>query len=152
MLTMVSWPLNVPARIGRNCTCNVRDCPGFKVAGNFAAESEKPVPLTEAEFTVRAAEPVDEMVTDWASGVLRISLPKPIEVALTLIAAPPVVVDGEREILNVLEIPLSLAVMIAVCAVLTAATFAVKPLLGALVLTMMLLGTVTAGLLLANVM
>ena len=57
-------------------------------------------------------------------------------------------VEGERVILKVFEMPFNFAVMIAVCVDFTAATVALKPLLSAFRLTMIWLGTWTAGLLL----
>ncbi len=92
LLAIASWPLNVPVVCGSNTTWNVIDCPGFRVVGKVPPEREKPVPVTLAEFTVIAAVPVEETVTDCSTGVLTATLPKPIDVAFTLIAPPLVVV------------------------------------------------------------
>lgn len=114
LLATTNCPVKEPAVSGSNCSCSVRDWPGFRVAGSFALESEKPVPVTVAEFTVKALVPVDVTVTDCAIGVFRTSLPNEIDVALILICAPPLVVDGVKEIEKLFEIPLSFAVITAV--------------------------------------
>ena len=90
----------------------------------MAPEIENPVPVTAAVFTVSGAVPVEETVTACSWGVFRMTLPNPIDVAFTLIFAA-LAVDGEREMLNALDTPLSFAVMIAVCGVVTLATVAV---------------------------
>lgn len=150
LVATVSCPLYVPAVVGSNCTCSVSDWPGLSVVGNVAPETENPVPVTDAEFNVSGAVPVEVIVKDCATGVFTITLPKPIDVALILMAAAPVA--GAREIVNVFEMPLSFAVMTALCAVVTLATLAEKPLLAAFRLTVIWLGTVTAGLLLESAM
>jgi hypothetical protein len=122
----------------------------LSVAGNVAPKTENPVPVTAAEFTVSGAVPVEVMVRDCPTGVFRTTLPKPIDVAFTLIAAA--LVAGESEIMNVLEMPSSVAVITAVCGVVTLAMLGENPLLAAFRLTVIPLGTVTAGLLLESAM
>ena len=129
LLATVSCPLYVPAVFGSNCSCRLSDWPGLSVAGNVAPETENPVPVTAAELTVSEAVPVEVTVTDCATGEFRTALPKEIDVALTLMAAP--LAAGAREILNAFEMPLSVAVIMAVCGVVTLAAVAVKPLLAA---------------------
>ena len=150
MLATVSCPLYVPAVVGSNCSCSVSDWPGLSVVGNAAPETENPVPVTDAEFNVSGAVPEEVIVKDCATGVFTTTLPKPIDVALILMAAA--LVAGAREIVNVFEMALSFAVMTAVCAVVTSATLAENPLLAAFRLTVIWLGTVTAGLLLDSAM
>ena len=94
-------------------------------------DDSNPVPLTEAELTDNAAVPVDDTVTDCATGVFRTVLPKPIDVAFTLIVAELEVVAGASEILKYFATPFSFAVIVAVCAVLTEAMVAANPLLPA---------------------
>jgi hypothetical protein len=150
LLTMVSCPLNVPAVVGSNCSCNVSDCPGLSVAGTVAPETENPVPVNAAEFTVSGVVPVEVTTSDCATGVFKATLPNPIDVAFTPMAAPPIA--GEREIGNVFEIPFNLAVMMTVFAVVTLAMLAVNPLLAAFRLTVTPLGSDTAGSLLESAM
>ena len=64
LLATESCPLNVPALVGSKSTCSAIDWPGLMVAGNAAPEMEKPIPLTTAEFTVKGAVPVDEILRD----------------------------------------------------------------------------------------
>ena len=64
LLAIESCPVNVPALVGSKSTCTEIDWPGFRVAGNAAPEMEKPVPLTDAEFRVKGAVPVDEILSD----------------------------------------------------------------------------------------
>ena len=121
------------------------------MTGNVALVAENPVPLTVADFTISAAVPVEAIRTDCSCGEFTTTLPKLIEVALTLIAGV-LVPDGESEIVNDFEIPFIVAVIVAVCAVVTLPILAVNPLLLAFKLTVTPLGTMTAGLLLLSAM
>lgn len=106
--------------MGSNSTCKVIDWPGLSVAGKVAPPIEKPVPLTAAELTVSAAVPVEEILSDCSCGVLRATLPNPMEVAFTLIAGA-LAEAGESEMLKLLDTPFNFAVMMAVCGFVTLA-------------------------------
>jgi hypothetical protein len=75
-LLIVICPPAVPITIGRNCTCNVIDCVGFKVAGKFPPTTVKPAPVIVAEFTVTDEVPVDVSVSDCVVAVFTVTLPK----------------------------------------------------------------------------
>lgn len=62
-LATVSWPVAAPAAEGSNCTVRVADCPGVKVTGSVAPETEKPAPVSVAEVMVVAAAPVEVKVS-----------------------------------------------------------------------------------------
>ena len=84
LLAMVSEPETAPAAVGLNCTLRVTDWFGFKVSGKVAPETVKPVPPAVTELMVKAAEPVEERVTDCVAGEFRLTLPKAMVVAFTL--------------------------------------------------------------------
>ena len=149
LLAIASWPENDPAVVGSNRTSRVSDCPGFSVAGRAAPEAENPVPLTVAEFTVTGAVPVELSVNACVAAVFSATLPNPIEVAFGLSFAAPVA--GETVMMYVVDALPALAVMVATCVVVTAATVALNPVVIAPGLTVTALGTDTAGLLLARV-
>lgn len=62
MLTIVNDPVALPATVGANSTVTVAVCPGESVAGNELLEIRKPVPDSDAEFTVTAVVPVEVKV------------------------------------------------------------------------------------------
>jgi hypothetical protein len=64
LLLIVICPLDVPAAVGRNCTCNVIDCVGFSVTGRLAPRIVKPVPMMAAELIITGEVPVDVNVSD----------------------------------------------------------------------------------------
>ena len=64
LLEMVNCPVAAPAEVGSNCTVKVVVCPGIKVRGKLAPETENPVPVTVAELTVTGAVPVEDRTTD----------------------------------------------------------------------------------------
>jgi hypothetical protein len=76
LLPIVSCPLAEPVVVGLNCTRNVSDCVGFRVAGRLPPTIEKPPPEIAAEFTVNGAEPVELIVRVWIVAVLTVTLPK----------------------------------------------------------------------------
>ena len=61
--------------LGSNCTVSETDCPGFKVAGKVTPEIEKPAPDSVAACIVRAAVPVEVIVTDCVLGTFTTTLP-----------------------------------------------------------------------------
>jgi hypothetical protein len=64
LLPIVICPLAPPVTVGRNCTCSVIDCVGFRVAGKFAPTMVKPPPVIATELTVSGDVPVDVSVND----------------------------------------------------------------------------------------
>lgn len=148
LLTIVNWPVYVPAVAGSNCTSSVSDCPGVSVAGNDAPDTENPVPLKLADFTVTAAVPVEVSVKGWDAGSFNGMLPKLIDVAFT--PNPAVPAAGETVMQKLVDTPPAFAVMVATCVVVTALTVALKPVVSALALTVTSLGTFTAELLLVR--
>ena len=63
LLTMVNWPFCEPVVVGLYMSVSSRVWPGLRVAGKVTGEREKPAPVTEADFTVTAAFPVEVRVT-----------------------------------------------------------------------------------------
>ena len=78
-------PVTEPALVGLNFTVNVRDWPGFNLAGKVPPDTEKPVPCTETEFTSSGQVPTDDSVTDCVAAVFIAVLPNARLVVLTLI-------------------------------------------------------------------
>jgi hypothetical protein len=117
------------------------------VAGKVPPEIEKPDPEIESELIVKGAVPLEDTVTDCDTAVPTATLPNVSEAALRLIPGVPVVA-GDSVMLNVFATRPALAVMVAVCAVLTPITVALNPVLVVPAFTVMLAGTVTAALLL----
>lgn len=107
---------------------------------------EKPVPLTVTEETVRGAVPVELRVIDCTTGVFRVTLPNPSDVALIFIAAVAAFNCNEA----VRELFWALAVSVTNWALLTQAALAVNVALEAVAGTVIELGTLTALLLLAR--
>jgi hypothetical protein len=149
LLLTINWPVYDPVAPGSNRTFSVSDCPGLNVAGSVAPETEKPLPLTLAEFTVTGAVPVELSITGCDTAVFTSTLPNPSDVPLTLKDAAPV--EGEMVMLNVVDTPPATAVIVATCVVATLATVAVNPAVIASGLTATPPGTLTAGLLLVRV-
>jgi hypothetical protein len=116
------------------------------VTGSVAPDTVNPVPLTVAELTVSAADPVDVSMIDCATGVFTTTEPNPIAVAFRLIAATAGFSCNE---IAFEELPV-LDVTVAVCAVLTHAAFAIKVAVLVVAGTVIEVGTVTALLLLAR--
>ena len=82
LLEMVNCPVAAPADAGSNCTVKVVVCPGVKVRGKLAPETEKPVPVAIAELTATGAVPVEDRTTDWLVAVFTATLPKATLAAL----------------------------------------------------------------------
>jgi hypothetical protein len=61
--------------VGSNCTFSVTDWDGFKVIGNVAPDTVKPVPLRVPKLIVTGAVPVDVNVTGWVDAVFTVTLP-----------------------------------------------------------------------------
>lgn len=148
LLAIVSLPVAAPVAVGSNCTLSVAVWLGLSVSGNVAPETLNPVPDTAAEFTVTAAVPFEESVTDCVAGVPKGTLPKATLVAFTDRLAPTAVPDELSVRAKVSLAPFAVAVMVAEAVELTAATVAVKPMLLALAGTSTDAGTFTAALLL----
>lgn len=117
------------------------------MAGRFPPETENPVPDAESELMVTATVPLEVTVMDCETEVPSATFPKDREVALRLNAG--VAAFSCRATL--FEDELAPAVNVAVWAVLTEATLAVKEALEAPDATDTLAGTLTALLLLDRV-
>jgi hypothetical protein len=106
----------------------------------------KPVPAKVTALTVTAAVPVEDRVRDWVAGEFRSTSPKAMVVAFTLsvgTAAP----SDRAKVFDTLP---ALTVRVAVCAVLTEETVAVKVAVVDPAATVTEAGTVTVELLLAR--
>lgn len=73
--------------VGLNVTFSDADWPGLIVIGKEAPVSENPAPETVAEPIVRAALPLDTIVTAWVLGLPVLTLPKLSVEGLTAIWA-----------------------------------------------------------------
>lgn len=89
VLMTVKVPVATPAMVGSNCTLIVTVWFGFKVIGKVPPETVNPLPLTVTEFTVTAAVPVEDRVTDCVAGEFRFTSPKAMLVALMLSVGTP---------------------------------------------------------------
>lgn len=134
------------ADAGLNVTWSDADWPGLRVSGRVAAASEKPVPEIVAELTVRAAVPVERMVTLRVAGLPTFTLPKESDAGLIPICA----VDAVNCTEKVWVTPAREAVRVTVCVVLTAEAVAVKDAVVAPDGTVTDVGTESALLLLAS--
>lgn len=146
LLTSVTVPLCVPVVVGSNPMFNVADCPGLSVIGNAKPEMLNPVPVTEPELMVSAAVPVELISTDWVDVVFRFTLPNETLVLATFQAALPAVSCSDVALLT----PPAVAVMVAVCVVLTAVAVALNDALTDPAGTVTDAGTLSAVLLLAR--
>src|SRR5271170_2224697 len=75
LLWMLSCPVAAPAVVGSNPTSSVTARPGFRVTGNVAPDTVKPVPVTVAALTVTASVPVELSVRVCVEAVLTGTLP-----------------------------------------------------------------------------
>lgn len=146
LLTSVTVPVFAPVVVGSNPTFSVADCPGFSVAGKLRPETLNPVPATEPELIVSAAVPVDLIRTDCVDVVFRFTLPNATLVLPIDHAALPAFSWMEVALVT----PLALAVIVAVCVVLTAEAVAPNDALTAPAGIVSEAGTVSAVLLLAS--
>lgn len=153
-VAMVSDPVAAPAVCGSNVTSTVTELPGFSVTGKPGPATANPAPVTVAPETVSAAVPDDSTVTNCGVAcVLTVTSPKARLLALTVRAGVPVLACvGSSCRLKVAELVPRLAVIVALCAALTAAAVAVKLTLLAFAATAMVAGTVTAESLLDKLM
>jgi hypothetical protein len=108
----------------------------------------KPVPEIESELMVTATLPLDVTVTDFVTAVPTETFPNAREVVLRLSAGAAAL----KLIAKLFEEALDVAVRVAVWAVLTEDTFAVKEAVDAPAATLTLAGAVTALVLLATAM
>lgn len=144
LLVMLNCPVAAPVTVGLNTRVMLRVWPGFSVAGSVTADDEKPLPLTATEFTVTAAVPLEVSVTVCVVELFTTTPPNEMLVALMLSAG----VAAFNCIETFWEELPDVALTVAVCAVVTAATFAVKLALLAVAGTVTALGTTTEPLLL----
>ena len=119
---------------------------GFRVRGKVAPETVKPVPATVAALTVTAAVPVEDRVNVCVAAVFTFTLPKDKLDEPTLRVGT----EAPSDRAKVFDTLPALAVRVAVCAVLTEETVAVKVAVVAPAATVTEVGTVTAELLLAR--
>ena len=110
------------------------------MAGRFPPETEKPVPEAEPELMVTATLPLDVTVTDFDTDVPTDTLPNDREVVLNVIAA----VAAFSCKAKLFEELFAVAVIVAVCVVLTDATLVVNGAEDAPEATATLAGRVTA--------
>ena len=80
LLATVSVPVIDFTDAAVNCTCKVRDWLGARVVGNVPATRLKPVPETEADFTVTGAVPEEVRAIDLTEVEFTATLPKLIDV------------------------------------------------------------------------
>jgi hypothetical protein len=146
LLTSVTVPVSLTAVVGSNETFSVAVCPGFSVVGNASPEMLNPVPVTDPELMVSGAVPVDVIRTDCVDVVFTVTFPKATLVE-AIVHAPEIAFSCNDVALLT---PAAVAVIVAVCAVLTAEAVAVNAALVALAGTVTEAGTVSAELLLAS--
>ena len=63
VLEIVNWPDALPTVVGSNVSVTLSVWPGLSLAGRVTADEVKPAPVTEMEFTVTAAVPLEVSVT-----------------------------------------------------------------------------------------
>ena len=119
---------------------------GFRVKGKAAPETVNPLPLTAAALTVTAAVPVEDRVRVCVVAVFTFTLPKDKLDELTLSVGT----EAPNCRAKVLATLLALAVRVAVCAVVTEETVAVKAAVVEPAATVTVAGTAAALLLLAR--
>jgi hypothetical protein len=117
-------------------------CPGFNVIGVVIPVAPNRDPPIEIEEIVTGAVPEEVSITDCVPVLPTATFPNDTDVVLRDRAAAPV--GDESVTLNVFVIPPALALMVAVCAVLTPSTVVVNAALVAPVATVTLPGTITA--------
>ncbi|HXS75607.1 MAG TPA: hypothetical protein VN753_05470 [Terracidiphilus sp.] len=117
------------------------------MTGKLPPDTENPAPEIESELMVTAAVPLDVSVTDFVTAVLTATFPNANEPVLRLRAA----LDAFSLIAKVFVDAFAAAVRLAVCAVPTAETFALKDAEDVPAATVTPAGTVTALTLLASV-
>lgn len=146
LLLTVSCPVADPTAVGSKVRVTDIVWPGFSVAGRLVGEAEKPLPVTVTEFTVTGPVPLDVNVTVCVVGLFTTTLPNETVVAFRLNAGEAAFSCSE----TVFEVLPVVAVIVADCALLTEATFAVNDALVAVAGTVTEPGSVTEPLLLAS--
>jgi len=126
LLLIVTDPLNEPAVVGSKLSVSTADWPGFSVTGKPTPESPKEVPATDALLMVSAAVPEEVRVTVFVVVVFSVTVPKATLDALTVIPGAVVVPAGLRLTAKLFKTLPDFAVIVTVCAELTAATGAVN--------------------------
>jgi len=84
LLETANWPVTRAAAEGLKRTVNANDSPGFNVTGKLPPVTEKPDPLTESDFSIREAVPLEVTTTDFETAVPTVTLPKSNAEALRL--------------------------------------------------------------------
>jgi hypothetical protein len=110
LLVRVTNPVTEPVTVGSNWTFRTAVAPAFRVAGDLMPEILNPAPDTATVLMVRAAVPLDVMVTDCVAATVKSTFPKLILLALNFSAATPVlrvstkvVVSPPKPAVNVTE-------------------------------------------------
>ena len=142
LLVTVNCPVAEPVVVGSNVNETLNVCPGFRVVGKLIAGVEKPLPVTEIEFTVTADVPLDVSVTVCVVELFTTTLPNETLLVFTLSADVAALSCSETDF-EVLPVA---AVSEADCAVLTEDTFAVNAAVDAVAGTVTEAGTLTAEL------
>lgn len=144
LLEILNSPVAGLVSVGSKRTVKTAACPGFRVVGKLPPETENPVPDIESELIFTGTLPLEVTVTDLVAAVPNETLPKSSEVVLKLTCGPTAFSSIAK-----LRVEFSaLAVTVAFCDALTAATPAVKEEVEAPEGTITLVGTVTEPLLL----
>lgn len=146
LLLIVNWPVIDPVVVGSKVRVVIVVCPGLRFKGKLTGDIENPLPVTEMEFTVTTAVPLEVKVTFCVVGVFTTALPKGMLVALALSTGVAALSCSETD----LEVDPVVAARVTDCAVVTEATLAVNAALVAVAGTVTEPGRVTAPLLLAS--
>jgi len=146
LLVTVNVPLAEPVVVGSNVSARLNVCPGFRVAGRFTVDMEKPLPVTAMELTVTGAVPLDVRVTFCVLELFTTTPPNETLLAFTLSVAVAAFSCSETDF----EVLPVVAVSEADCVLVTEDTVAVNAAVFAVAGTVTELGTVTAELLLAR--
>jgi hypothetical protein len=139
LVASVSIPLAAPAAVGLNCTVSAADWPAFRVRGKVAPDTVNPAPVTVAELIVIATFPVEFKVRDWVEVEFAARFPNEMLVLLGVTACTAAFNCSAAACVE----PFAAAVSVAVWAVPTEATVAVKAALVAPAATVTDAGTVT---------
>lgn len=122
LLEIVSCPDAEPTTVGLKVNVSEMACPGFSVAGKLTDDVENPLPVTAIDLIVTAEVPVDVSVTVCVVELFTTTEPKEMLLAFTLSAGVAAFNCSEVDF----DEPPLLAVIVADCAVVTAATVAEK--------------------------
>jgi len=144
LLVIVSCADAAPAAAGLNCTLSVAVPAGFSVSGKVAPETLNAEPVTAAVLMVTGTVPVEVSVTVCNRGAPTSVFPNDRLVALAVNVA----VAGMSCSAMLAEAPPEVAVIVAVCVVVTVPTVALKPVCDEPTAILTEEGTVAAALLL----